>query len=182
MSKIGIFMADGSEEIEGLTVVDIARRAGIEIETISIMDTNRVTGSHEISFETDTTKDKADYDSYDAIVLPGGMPGTIRLGEDETVNRVILEFAEKGRLVAAICAAPGVLGKAGLLKGKNATCHPGHEGDLIGANVLEDMVVEDGNIITSRGMGTSIPFALAIVRYLADEAVADKVKKALVYV
>ena len=93
MSKIGIFMADGCEEIEGLTVVDIVRRAGMEIETISITDKAEVTSSHKVTFKTDTTKADADFDSYDGIVLPGGMPGTLNLGADETVDRVIREFA-----------------------------------------------------------------------------------------
>ena len=112
MSKIGIFMANGCEEIEGLTVVDMARRAGIEIEMISITDDLKVTSSHSVTFLADTTKEKADYDSYDGIVLPGGMPGTTNLGADETVDRVIREFAEQGKMVAAICAAPSVLGLA----------------------------------------------------------------------
>jgi 4-methyl-5(b-hydroxyethyl)-thiazole monophosphate biosynthesis len=181
MSKIGIFMADGCEEIEGLTVVDIARRAGIEIETISITGTDRVTSSHKVTFLTDTTKEEADYASYDGIVLPGGMPGTVHLGEDETVGRVIREFAADGKLVAAICAAPSVLGQAGILEGKKATCHPGFEEKLTGANCFLDAVVRDGNIITSRGMGTAIPFALEIVRYFLDDAAVDKVKTGLVY-
>ena len=181
MSRIGIYIAESCEEIEALTVVDIARRAGIEIETISITGEKRVTGSHKITFETDTTKEEADYAGYDGIILPGGMPGTIHLGEDETVNRIIREFAEEGKLVAAICAAPGVLGKAGILKDKNATCHPGHEENLIGAKLSVDPVVRDGNIITSRGMGTSVPFALEIVRYFMDDAAVEKVKKGLVY-
>jgi 4-methyl-5(b-hydroxyethyl)-thiazole monophosphate biosynthesis len=181
MSKIGIFMADGCEEIEGLTVVDIARRAGIEIETISITGSSQVTSSHKVTFLTDTTKEEADYASYDGIVLPGGMPGTIHLGEDESVNRIIREFAAEGKLVAAICAAPSVLGAAGLLKGKKATCHPGFEEKLTGADCSLDAVVRDGNLITSRGMGTAIPFALEIVRYFLDDAAVDKVKAGLVY-
>lgn len=181
MSKIGIFMADGCEEIEGLTVVDIARRAGIEIDTISITGKPVVTSSHKVTFETDTTKEEADFASYDGIVLPGGMPGTIHLGEDETVNRVIKEFAAAGKLVAAICAAPSVLGQAGILEGKKATCHPGFEEKLAGADCKLDPVVCDGNIITSRGMGTAIPFALEIVRYFKDDAAVEKVKGGLVY-
>lgn len=181
MSKIGIFMADGCEEIEGLTVVDIARRAGIEIDLISITDTAKVTSSHNVTFETDTTKEQADFSGYDGIVLPGGMPGTVHLGGDETVNRIIREYASAGRLVAAICAAPSVLGQAGLLEGKNATCHPGFEEKLIGAKFMEDPVVRDGNIITSRGMGTAIPFGLEIVRYFLDDAAVEKVKAGLVY-
>jgi 4-methyl-5(b-hydroxyethyl)-thiazole monophosphate biosynthesis len=181
MSKIGIFMADGCEEIEGLTVVDITRRAGLEIETVSINGTKQVTSSHKVTFLTDTTKEEADFESYDAIVLPGGMPGTIHLGEDETVGRIIREFAASGKLVAAICAAPSVLGQAGLLQGKNATCHPGFEEKLTGASCSTDSVVTDGNIITSRGMGTAIPFALEIVRYFLDDAAVDKIKTGLVY-
>ena len=181
MSKIGIFMANGCEEIEGLTVVDMARRAGIEIEMISITEEQQVTSSHAVTFLTDTTKDKADFESYDGIVLPGGMPGTTNLGADETVDRVIREFAAAGKLVAAICAAPSVLGLAGLLEGKKATCHPGFEEKLTGADCKLDPVVCDGNIITSRGMGTAIPFALEIVRYFKDDAAVEKVKGGLVY-
>jgi 4-methyl-5(b-hydroxyethyl)-thiazole monophosphate biosynthesis len=181
MSKIGIFMADGCEEIEGLTVVDITRRAGLDIETVSINGTKQVTSSHKVTFLTDTTKEEADFESYDAIVLPGGMPGTIHLGEDETVGRIIREFAASGKLVAAICAAPSVLGQAGLLQGKKATCHPGFEEKLTGADCSTDSVVTDGNIITSRGMGTAIPFALEIVRYFLDDTAVDKIKTGLVY-
>ena len=181
MSKIGIFMADGCEEIEGLTVVDIARRAGIEIDTISITGKPVVTSSHKVTFETDTTKEEADFASYDGIVLPGGMPGTLNLQADETVNKVIRQFATEGRLVCAICAAPSVLGAAGILEGKCATCHPGFEEKLTGAKVEEKEVVVDGNVITSRGMGTAIPFALEIVRYFADDETVEQVRKGLVY-
>ncbi len=181
MSKIGIFMADGCEEIEGLTVVDIVRRAKLEIDTISITGKNEVTSSHNVTFITDTTAEEADYSQYDGIVLPGGMPGTVHLGEHETVKRVIKEFAACGKLVAAICAAPSVLGQAGILEGKNATCHPGFEDKLSGANVKFEPVVCDGNVITSRGMGTAIPFALEIVRYFLDDAAVEKVKTGLVY-
>lgn len=181
MKKIGIFMAAGCEEIEGLTVVDIVRRAKMEIEMISLTDGKEVTGSHGVTFFADVTAKEADYASYDGIVLPGGMPGTLNLGADETVNRIIRQFAAENKLVAAICAAPGVLGAAGLLKGKNAACHPGHEKKLEGARVQFEPVVRDGNLITSRGMGTAIPFALEIVRYLADEETVEGVKKGLVY-
>lgn len=181
MNKIGIFMADGCEEIEGLTVVDICRRAGLEIDMISINGTNEVTSSHNVSFKTEKTKEVADYSQYDAIILPGGMPGTTNLGADDTVDAVIKEFAAEGKLVAAICAAPSVLGLAGLLKGKKATCHPGFEEKLLEANWLEKSVVVDGNIITSRGMGTAIDFALEIVRYFMDDKTVENIKKGLVY-
>lgn len=174
MAKIGIFMADGCEEIEGLATVDVIRRAGLEIDTISINGTTQVTGSHKISFTTDTRKEDADFASYDGIILPGGMPGTLNLKADGTVQQIIRQYAEEGKLCAAICAAPSVLGEANLLSGKNATCHPGFEESLIGATTFEHPVVVDGNFITSRGMGTAIPFGLEIVRYfLGDEAIAN---------
>ena len=175
MSKLGIFMADGCEEIEGLTVVDLVRRAGI------VSGEKTVTGSHKIAFQTDVSKADADFASYDGIVLPGGMPGTTHLMEDDTVNRVIKEFATSGKLVAAICAAPSVLGNAGLLVGKKATCYPGVEGKLTGADFVTDPVAKDGNIITSRGLGTAIEFAAEIVAYLLDESAAKSLKESVVY-
>lgn len=181
MSKIGIFMADGCEEIEGLTVVDVARRAQLEIVIISVTGKKEISGSHNITFLADALAAEVNYRELDGIILPGGMPGTLRLGEDETVNKVIREFAAEGKLVGAICAAPSVLGAAGVLEGKNATCHPGFEEKLTGARTSEEEVVVDGNIITSRGMGTAIPFALEIVRYFADDAAVEKLKKSLVY-
>ncbi len=181
MAKIGIFMADGCEEIEGLTVVDIARRAKLEIVMISIMGRAEVTGSHGIRFMADALADEVDYDALDGIVLPGGMPGTLKLGEDARVNEVIQSFAATGKLVCAICAAPSVLGAAGVLNGKHATCHPGFEEKLTGAVTSEEEVVTDGNLITSRGMGTAIPFALAIARYFTDDETVEGVRKGLVY-
>lgn len=181
MSKIGIFMADGCEEIEGLAVVDIMRRVGIEITMISISDKKEVTSSHKVTFLADVLKNEVSYDELDGIILPGGMPGTLNLGADDTVIKTIRDFASAGKLVAAICAAPSVLGREGLLQGKKATCHPGFEEKLLGAECLTNPVVRDGNIITSRGMGTAIPFALEIVRYFLDEEAVEKVKAALVY-
>ncbi|MFR4350271.1 MAG: DJ-1 family glyoxalase III [Roseburia sp.] len=181
MSKIGVFMADGCEEIEGLAVVDVARRAKFEIVMISITGKKEVRGSHDIVFTADALASEVDYGTLDAIVLPGGMPGTKHLGEDRTVSEIIRTFAAEGKLVCAICAAPSVLGAAGLLRGRRATCHPGFEDKLAGADVREEEVVVDGNIITSRGMGTAIPFALEIVRYFADDAAVDEIQKGLVY-
>lgn len=183
MKKVGIFMADGCEEIEGLTVVDIVRRAKLEMTTISITDKKEVTSSHNVTFLTDALASEVDFDGFDAIVLPGGMLGTLNLGANETVNKVIKKFAGEGKIVAAICAAPSVLGAAGLLEGRHATCHPGFEEKLTGAITSEDAVVMDGNIITSRGMGTAIDFGLAIVECLTDfdEEVVEHVKKGIVY-
>lgn len=181
MKKIGIFMADGCEEIEGLTVVDMVRRAKFEIIMISITGKKEITGSHGIVFQADALKEDVDYAQLDGLVLPGGMPGTLNLGADGLVNEKIKEFAAEGKLVAAICAAPSVLGAAGILQGKKATCHPGFEDKLTGAEYHADSVVTDGNVITSRGMGTAIEFALEIVRYFVGAEVAEHVREGLVY-
>ena len=182
MKKLGIFMAEGCEMIEGLAVVDVVRRTGeMEIITIAIGDTKEVTSSHKVTFLADTLIADVNFDELDGIVLPGGMPGTLNLGANETVNAVIKKFAEEGKLVAAICAAPSVLGAAGILEGRHATCHPGFEEKLIGATCLEDAVVIDGHIITSRGMGTAVDFGLAIVWHILDDEAVEKVKKAIVY-
>ena len=181
MSKLGIFMADGCEEIEGLAVVDVLRRAKMDIITISVNKTNTVKGSHNITFLTDTVFEDVNFEELDGIILPGGMPGTINLGDHEGVVSQVKTFAAAGKLVCAICAAPSVLGAAGILKGKKATCHPEFEEKLTGAEPLTDNVVTDGNVITSRGMGTAIDFGLAIVSYFNDQSVVDDVKLHLVY-
>ena len=181
MKKIGVFMADGCEEIEALTVVDIARRAGIETAMISVSGKKEVTSSHNVTFATDIPAEFMDYDLLDAIVLPGGMPGTLNLGANSYVQSVIADFAAQGKLVAAICAAPSVLGEAGLLRGKKATCYPGFEDKLLGATVVMNSVAKDGNIITSRGMGTAIEFALAIVEYLLGAEDAYRIRKGIIY-
>lgn len=181
MSRIGIFMADGCEEIEGLAVVDIVRRANMDITMISINGKKKVTGSHNVVFLADTLAAEVDFEEFDAIVLPGGGVGTQNLAADETVNQVIKKFAAEGKLVCAICAAPSVLGAAGILRGKEATCYPGFEDKLTGASVSEDAVVTDGNIITGRGMGAAIPFALEIVRYLQGEEAAEAIRSGIVY-
>ena len=181
MSKLGIFMADGCEEIEGLTVVDLVRRAGIEIEMISVSGEKTVTGSHKIAFQTDVSKADADFASYDGIVLPGGMPGTTHLMEDDTVNRVIKEFATSGKLVAAICAAPSVFGDLGILNGKEAVCYPGFEERLTGATIGEGTVAVTDHVITSRGLGTAIDFAAALIARLQDEKKAEEIKASIIY-
>lgn len=181
MKKLGVFMADGCEEIEALTVVDLARRAGIEVAMISTTGEKIVKGAHGIHFETDIPAEFMDFDCLDGVVLPGGMPGTLNLAANEYVQKMMVAFAAQGKLVAAICAAPSVLGQAGLLRGKKAVCYPGFEEKLLGATVLSDAVVTDGNIITSRGMGTAIPFALEIVSYLLDGETAKNLSNGIIY-
>lgn len=181
MSKIAVFFADGCEEIEGLTVVDMLRRAKLDVVGISVNGSREVHGSHNITFLADLTYEEAEMDSFDGAVLPGGVPGTPNLGAHEGVVSTVKKFAEEGKLVAAICAAPSVLGQNGILGGKRATCHPGWEDKLTGAEVLEENAVTDGNIITSRGMGTAIDFSLAIIRKLADDGTVEQVRKGIVY-
>ena len=182
MKKLGIFMAEGCEIIEGLAVVDVVRRTGeMEIITIALGDTKEVTSSHNVTFLADVLISDVNFEELDGIVLPGGMPGTLNLGANETVNAVVKKFAEEGKLVAAICAAPSVLGAAGILEGRHATCHPGFEEKLIGATCLEDAVVIDGHIVTSRGMGTAVDFGFAIIWLMLDDEAVEKVKKSIVY-
>ena len=181
MKKLGVFMADGCEEIEALTVVDLARRAGIEVAMISVSGKKEVKGAHGILFQTDIPAEYMDFDMLDGIVLPGGMPGTLNLGANDYVQKTIADFAKAGKLVAAICAAPSVLGKAGLLNGKRATSYPGFEEKLLGAEVCVEPVVIDDNIITSRGMGTAIDFSLAIIHYLLNAKTAEDLASGIIY-
>ena len=179
--KIGIMVANGYEEIEMLTVVDLLRREGIVCDIISVTGETKLTGSHKVIVEADLLFELAEFESYDALVIPGGMPGTTNLGNHEGVCAELKKACEAGKLVAAICAAPTVFGKLGLLEGKQAICYPGMEDQLTGAIVTCEPVVRDGNIITSRGMGTAIDFGLAIVAYYDGEDAADELAKKIVY-
>lgn len=181
MKKIGVFLAEGFEEIEGLTVVDILRRAGVETVTIAVGGKRQLAGSHGIHVVADAVYEDIDFEKMDGIVLPGGMPGTLNLKGHAGVVSEVQRFAKDGRLVGAICAAPIVLGFAGVLEGKCATCYPGNEKELTGALVQTKAVVRDGNLITSRGMGTAIPFALALTAYLVDDAKAREISDSIQY-
>lgn len=181
MSRIGIFLADGFEEIEGLTVVDILRRAQLDIRMISISSTKKVTGAHNIVLEADEILAESDTDGLDMLVLPGGMPGTKNLGACEKLIEALKKADLENRGIAAICAAPSILGDLGLLEGKRAVCYPGFEERLRGALVTYDPVVTDGHITTSRGMGTAIPFALELTARLLGKETADRIGKSVIY-
>ena len=181
MAKTAIFLADGFEEIEALTVVDLLRRAGIDITTASITGDKFVTGSHGIKVEADVLLSAINFDELDMIILPGGMPGTNNLDACEPLKAHIREFADAGRNLAAICAAPRVYGKMGILAGKRATCYPGNEEFLEGADPQTTEVVKDGNFITSRGMGTAIPFGLAIIEEFQGKEAADDMAKKIIF-
>jgi len=181
--KVAICIADGCEEIEALTVVDLLRRAGIQIDMISVLNHKLVKGAHGIAFETDynALDMNGAIDSYDGIILPGGMPGTNHLRESSFVLNTVSRFAKEGKLVAAICAAPTVLAYAGVLRGKKATSFPGTEPEMKGVDYQEEEVVCHDNIITSRGMGTAIAFGLQIIAYLMDEQTAKRMGETVVY-
>ncbi len=177
-----ILMADGFEEIEGIMVVDLLRRARIDIKMVSISDTKDVISSHNVPIKTDILIDEMEED-YDMLVLPGGLKGTNNLKASLKVKEVITKQYEKGGYLAAICAAPTVYGEMGLLKGKKATCYPGLEDGLIGAEWTGDSVTVavDGKFITSRSLATSVDFALKIIEILAGKEAADKVAAGVVY-
>mgnify|MGYP000987169613 CR=1 FL=1 len=175
MKKTAVFLADGFEEVEAFTQVDLLRRAGIEVKTVSITENKEVTGTHGIKTETDMVFDKAVLENFDGIVLPGGMPGTKHLGECKPLVSLLQRQAAANKNIAAICAAPSVLGQAGLLNGYKATCYPGFEQFLTGATVTGDNVTVDRNITTGKGPGAAISFATAIITQIAGEEKAREV-------
>lgn len=174
-----VFLANGFEEMEALTPVDMLRRAEIEVKTVAVAE-QAVVGAHSIPVFADMTKyDISLDDDLEAVILPGGMPGTVNLEHSEAVQKALAYMNAKGRLICAICAAPSVLGHAGLLQGKKATCFPGFEEQLDGAEVVDVPAVKDGNIITSRGAGTAIEFSAEIISALRGEEAAKKVVAAI---
>jgi 4-methyl-5(b-hydroxyethyl)-thiazole monophosphate biosynthesis len=179
MKKAIVFLANGFEEIEALGTIDILRRGGIEVKTVSITEDTVVTGAHNVPVIADTTLDKATLNQADALILPGGMPGASNLNNSEVVKEALLQQYREGKIVAAICAAPMVLGGLGLLKGRNATCYPGFEPQLIGANVTGEAVEVSEYVITGKGPGLVMNFALALVASIKSEAVAEEVAAGL---
>ena len=181
MKECYVFLADVFEEIEALTVVDILRRDNIVVKTVSITDNCEVRGSHDIYVRADKVLSQVHSNDAAILILPGGMPGTLNLKECEPLMDMVRQFAQTNRRIAAICAAPTVLGDMGLLEGKKACCYPGMEEQLKGAKVCKDDVVTDGNITTSRGLGTAIPFALELVRIFDSETEAGAMKRKIVF-
>ena len=181
MKRTAILFAEGYEEVEALTVVDLLRRAKIGCDIVAVKEVDEVTGSHGISVRADKTLSQLEVEQYDGLILPGGLRGVNNLAADERVLALLRDFAAAGKLTAAICAGPTVLAKAGLLEGRKACCYPGMEDQLTGAVASTESVVEDGSIITSRGLGTAIPFALALVAYFSGEAQAQTLAKSIVF-
>ncbi len=181
MRKTAVFFGTGFEEIEALTVVDILRRAGETVEMVSITGERKVTSSHNVTVETDVLFSEADFDALDVLVLPGGMPGTKNLEAFAPLMEQVDAFVKAGKLVAAICAAPSILGHRGHLKGKKACSFPSFEEHLEGADVKQEPAVIDGNIITGRGMGAAIPFGLAILEKLQGKEAAEAMAERIVF-
>ena len=181
MNRLAVFFASGYEEIEALTVVDICRRGGLEVDMVSVSGEMEVTGSHGICVSMDKEFGNVDFEDYDMLVLPGGMPGTRNLEDHAGLMERVDEFAAKGKYLAAICAAPSIFGHRGILKGRRACCYPSFESQLAGAEVTEKPVEISGNVITSRGMGTAIAFGLAIVSVFKGKEAADKLAESIIY-
>ena len=172
MAKIGVFFSAGYEEIEALTVVDLCRRAGIEVTMVSVDETAAVTGSHQITVQMDQLLSETDFDAFDLLVLPGGMPGTLHLEACDGLMEQLDRFYSAGKWVAAICAAPQIFGHRGYLKGRK---------ELDGAFVTHGAAEVDGNVITGRGMGCAIDFALKIIGCLISEEEAAAQAERIVY-
>ncbi len=177
---VTVFLADGFEEIEAVTPIDILRRGGVEVRTCSITSSDVVTGAHGIPFVADTVLENLS-DPEDMILLPGGMPGTLHLKNCKALCERILSHNRKGALLAAICAAPTVFGELGILKDKSATCYPGMEDGLFCKEAKKDKVVFSGNVITSRGAGTASDFGFFLLSLLKGEKVARELASQMCY-
>lgn len=172
---IYVFLANGFEECEALAPIDILRRAGFEVITVGV-NGKEIIGAHNIPIICDITTNEAGFEGLEAVILPGGMPGTINLENDKTVQDFIDFSNQNGLLIGAICAAPSILGHKGLLNGKKATCFPGFEKDLLGADATDASVVRDSNIITAKGAGVAFDFGFELLAYLKDEKTANDLK------
>lgn len=179
MKSVAVLLAPGFEEIEAITVIDVLRRAGIQVTVVGIREGD-ITGSHDITVRPDTTLDAVRPQGFDMVVLPGGLPGTTHLLEDPRVRAFVREMARSGKHTCAICAAPIVLKAAGVVEGKAVTGHPVVLEELKGLDYREERVVVDGSVITSRGAGTAMEFALELVRALAGAEKADSLAQAMI--
>ena len=180
--KVYVFLAEGFEIIEAMAPIDIMRRGGIDVVTVSIMETKKVTSSHGITVEADTTfREAGTFDDADALVLPGGWPGADNLDKCEPLCQLLVAHHAKGGRLAAICAAPMVLGHLGLLRGRRATCYPGFETHLDGADYTAELVTCDGPMTTACGPGAAMAFGYALVGQLLSEEVAESLREAMRY-
>lgn len=176
-----IFIADGFEEIEALTTIDILRRCGIEVVTVSVTGTRLIKGSHGIPLMVDTVFRKGEITQSQGLILPGGMPGAQNLSLHEGLRKSLVAHNNRETLIAAICAAPMVLGRHDILVGRRATCYPGFEHELRGAHVVDMNVCEDGHIITAKGPAFAVDFAFAIAARFVDNTTLSRVKSGMLF-
>jgi len=174
MKNILIFLTTGFEEIEALATIDILNRGGVDVKSVSLTGSRMVTGGHQISVITDCLFEEVDFADAQMLILPGG---TVKINDHDGLKREILAFANQGKPIAAICAAPMVFGGLGLLKNRQATCYPGYEKCLTGAHLTHAPVTVDGNITTGRAAGYTIEFALELLSQLKGKEVAEEVKR-----
>lgn len=180
--KVLLFLADGFEEVEALTVVDYLRRKGIVVDTVSITEDKKVKGAHEVIVISDKLMSEIEeIDFYDGVIIPGGLPGATNLRDSEKVVDIVKRLDENNKLTAAICAGPIVLQKSGIIKDKKITSYPGFEEELKDGNYTEENVVRDGNVITARGPALAVDFAIEIIEYLLGEKKAKELKKDILY-
>lgn len=177
--KVFIFLADGFEEIEAIAPIDIFRRADIDVTTISISNNKSVRGAHNIQVQADCLFTEVDFSGNNLLYLPGGMPGTSNLDTHKGLKELLLKQAGENKKIAAICAAPSILGKLGLLNGKEAICFPGFENQLAGALLSKDKIVKSGQISTAKAAGVAIQFALKLVEELKGKTLADKIEASI---
>ncbi len=177
--KAFVFLADGFEEIEAIAPIDIMRRADIEVTTISISNKNEVLGAHGITIIADNLFTEVDFSNSDLLFLPGGMPGTKNLDAHLDLKKLLQNQAERGKYIAAICAAPSILGKMGLLEGIEAICYPGYENLLLRAIISEKKIVKSDFILTANGAGVAVEFALRLVEELKGKALSESISTAI---
>lgn len=178
--KTAILFADGFEEVEAIAVVDVLRRAAVECTMVSITGNKVVSSARNVKIVVDKLMEEVNFDEYGMLILPGGMPGTKDLAESEEVEKIILKFYSNKKILAAICAAPSILGQLGLLEGEKAVCYPGYEEKLKGAVISGEKAVISNQFITSRGAGTALEFGLKIVEFIKGKEKADLISKAII--
>ena len=182
MKKVAVHLAEGFEEIEAVSIIDVLRRAEIETLVVSVSGNVEVSGSHNIQVKADALFEEVDYRKIDMIVLPGGLPGSNNLNAHEGLKSQIIDFYENGKPLGAICAAPLVFGNLGILKDQTATCYPGFENQLLGANTTGRDVEQSGVIVTGKGAGVAIKFALKIVEMLKGKELAENLASKMIVV
>ncbi|WP_394522402.1 DJ-1 family glyoxalase III [Lacrimispora sp. JR3] len=181
MGKVYAFVADGSEEVELLAVVDVLMRGGQEVKLVSVTGTKEVVTAHKVKLQADLEFSEADVTDADLLFLPGGMPGTRNLEGHKGLIAALKQAYAENKRIAAICAAPSILGKLGFLEGKQATCYPGYESDLKGAAYTKQGVITDGTITTARGLGYALDLGIELLKQLAGEQEARKIREAIQY-